>query len=227
MTDIKLLEELHSNTRRTRITFRALVNGQEVAMKCYRRPLFGLLHWLRAARRGKKLREVKAPVPDIIYSGWLRQDRCFCFATAFLTGYRSMREVLRESDIETQFSLIRELGRCLADIHRRGVEQPDGNLTNFLVNDCGDLAMVDEDDIRVFNVSLPPKVAVANLANVAARLPDRSMVETMLESYLAESSRHGHFSWDSEQFWKNLDEWRDVFRKKRLKRNIDPVRHFD
>lgn len=228
MTEIELISELHANTRRTRITYRGRIAGQEVAIKCYRRPLFGLIHWVRAQRQGLKIRRAGGPVPEIVYSGWMAQRRCFCFATAFLEGYRPMREVLREeASEERQFQLISLLGARMADIHHRGIEQPDGNLTNFLVNGEDDLAMVDEDDIRVYDGPLPLGVALSNLANVAARLPDKSMVEAMLKAYLAVAYPEQEIGLDQSQFWTSVSDVKGRLEAKRVKRNINPERRFD
>ncbi len=126
MRSITLLQELHANTRRTRITYRGEVDGMFAAIKCYRRPLFGLVHWLRAERRGRRLRRAGGPVPAIVYSGWLAGQRCFCFATGFLEGYRPLREVLQEEQSrDRQFDIIRLLGRTMADLpgHRAAGRQ--------------------------------------------------------------------------------------------------------
>ncbi|MDX1756774.1 MAG: hypothetical protein R3175_11990 [Marinobacter sp.] len=228
MTEIELISELHANTRRTRITYRGRIAGRDVAIKCYRRPLFGLIHWIRAQRRGLKIRRAGGPVPEIVYSGWLAQRRCFCFATAFLDGYRPMRQVLREeASEERQYQLIRLLGTRMADIHRCGIEQPDGNLTNFLVNPQDDLAMVDEDDIRVYANPLPVGVAISNLANVAARLPDKSMVEALLSAYLERAFPSAPEQLDQGQFWKSVMGWKNLLERKRAKRNISATRRFD
>ncbi len=228
MTDIELISELHANTRRTRITYHGRIAGREVAIKCYRRPLFGLIHWIRAQRRGLKIRRAGGPVPEIVYSGWLAQRRCFCFATAFLEGYRPMREVLREESCEArQYQLIKLLGARLADIHRCGIEQPDGNLTNFLVNDRNELAMVDEDDIRVHSKKLSRTTAMNNLGNIAARLPDGELSVALSEGYLgALSSERKSDYWDRALFLEKLQFWRQTLNEKRASRNIAP-RQFD
>ncbi len=177
MTTVKLEEELHSNTRRTRITYRGLVDGRAAAVKCYRKPLFGLIHWIRALRRGKKIRRVGGPVPPIVFAGWIASEQCFGYGTAFLEGHRPLRVVLTEElSRSRQMEIIGLLGRTMADAHKRGIEQPDGNLTNFLMGAGDELSMVDEDDIRVHAGTLPLGVAISNLANVAARLPDEKMV---------------------------------------------------
>lgn len=227
MVNVELKEELHSNTRRTRITYRAFVDGQEVAIKCYRKPLFGLLHWLRAVRRGKKIRRAGGPVPAIVYAGWVASLRCFGFSTSYLAGYRSLREVLNsESSKSTQLIVIEKLGRAVADIHVRGIEQPDGNLTNFLVSPEGSMAMVDEDDIRVFRSCLPGKRAASNLGNIAARLPDRSMRERLLAAYKQEMSKSSLNPIDDALYWSSVAAWRSQLEDKRASRNIAP-RQFD
>ncbi len=227
MTTVELKEELHSNTRRTRITYRALVNGQAAAIKCYRKPLFGVIHWLRALRRGKKIRQVGGPVPSIVFSGWVASEKCFGYGTAFLEGYRPLRAVLmEESSVSRQIDIIRLLGQTMADAHKRGIEQPDGNLTNFLMGTNDRLSMVDEDDIRVHSGMLPPGVAVSSLANVAARLPDEKMVETLLAAYLEVAFVGRGSEWDDGAFWAGVKGWRATLGAKRADRNIAP-RQFD
>lgn len=227
MPEIRLLQELHSNTRRTRVTYKADVNGQLAALKCYKRPFFGLLHWMRAQRRGSKLRRAQGPVPPVVYSGWLQSQNCFCFATEYLEGYRPLRAVLRESGVDEQFELIRVLGRLMAEVHRSGIEQPDGNLTNFMIDIRRQIAMVDEDDIKVYSASLPSGTAEKNLANIAARFPEKDMERAFLVAYLSNADTQQKTEWDSENYWKMVSVWRKGFEKKRLKRKINPVRHFD
>lgn len=227
MTTVKLEEELHSNTRRTRITYRGLVNGQLAAIKCYRRPLFGLIHWVRALRRGRKIRRVGGPVPPIVFSGWLASERCFGYGTAFLDGYRPLRAVLLgEPSRSRQIEIIRLLGVTMADLHWRGIEQPDGNLTNFLMGESDKIRMVDEDDIRIYSRRLPRGVAVSNLANVAARLPDEELVESLLAAYLDVAFVGKGSEWDDGAFWASVKSWRAMLDAKRASRNIQP-RQFD
>ncbi len=227
MTTVELKEELHSNTRRTRITYRALVNGQVAAIKCYRKPFFGLIHWIRALRRGRKIRRAGGPVPPIVFAGWLAPQRCFGYGTAFLEGFRSLREVLMAEDSRLrQIEIVRLLGRAMADIHKRGIEQPDGNLTNFLMGADDTLAMVDEDDIRVYPGMLPLGIAVSNLGNVAARLPDEEMVEALVSAYLEAAFVAKGSQWDEGAFWASVRGWRALLDAKRASRNIAP-REFD
>ena len=227
MTTVKLEEELHSNTRRTRITYRGLVDGRVAAIKCYRKPLFGLVHWIRALRRGKKIRRVGGPVPPIVFAGWLASERCFGYGTAFLEGYRPLRAVLLgESSRVRQVEIIRLLGITIADLHRRGIEQPDGNLTNFLMGESDTICMVDEDDVRIYSRMLPLGVAVSNLANVAARLPDEDLVESLLMAYLDVAFVGKGSEWDDGAFWAGVKGWRATLEVKRASRNIRP-RQFD
>lgn len=228
MTTVELQEELHSNTRRTRITYRGLVDGQPAAIKCYRKPLFGLIHWIRALRRGKKIRRAGGPVPPIVFAGWLAPKQCFGYGTAFLEGYRPLRAVLVEEPSRSrQIDVIRLLGQTMADVHKRGIEQPDGNLTNFLMGPNDRLSMVDEDDIRVHPGMLPLGVAVSNLANVAARLPDEEMVETLLDAYLEVAFVGKGSEWDDGAFWASVKGWKNMLESKRASRNIASKREFD
>lgn len=227
MTTVELKEELHSNTRRTRITYRGVVDGQPAAIKCYRKPLFGLIHWIRALRRGKRIRRVGGPVPPIVFAGWVASEKCFGYGTAFLEGYRPLRAILMDEPSRSrQIDTIRLLGRTMADVHQRGIEQPDGNLTNFLMDEENRLSMVDEDDIRVHTGMLPLGVAVSNLANVAARLPDEEMVETLLTAYLEVAFVEKGSEWDRGAFWASVKGWRAMLDAKRASRNIAP-RQFD
>ncbi|KPQ01938.1 hypothetical protein [Marinobacter sp. HL-58] len=228
MTNVELEEELHSNTRRTRITYRGLVNGQPAAIKCYRKPLFGLIHWIRALRKGKKIRQVGAPVPPIVFAGWVTSEKCFGFGTAFLEGYRPLRAVLVNEPSRTrQIEIVRLLGWTMAEIHKRGIEQPDGNLTNFLMGEDSQLSMVDEDDIRVHPGMLPLSVATSNLANVAARLPDEEMVEALLTAYLDVAFVEAGSGWDRGAFWASVQGWKTMLEAKRASRNIARERKFD
>lgn len=227
MDTVELQEELHSNTRRTRVTYRGVVNGQPAAIKCYRKPLFGLVHWLRALYRGKKIRRAGGPVPPIVFAGWLPSERCFGYGTAFLEGYRSLREILMdEASRSRQLEIICLLGQTMADVHKRGIEQPDGNLTNFLMGQEGRLSMVDEDDIRVYPGMLPLGVAVSNLANVAARLPDEDMVDALLKAYLKAAFVSKGSQWDIGAFRASVRGRRAMLDAKRASRNIAP-RQFD
>lgn len=227
MTTVELKEELHSNTRRTRITYRGMVDGQPAAIKCYRKPLFGLIHWIRALRRGKRIRRVGGPVPPIVFAGWVASEKCFGYGTAFLEGYRPLRAILMDEPSRSrQIDTIRLLGRTMADVHQRGIEQPDGNLTNFLMDEENRLSMVDEDDIHVHPGMLPLEVAVSNLANVAARLPDEEMVETLLTAYLEVAFVEKGSEWDRGAFWASVKGWRAMLDAKRASRNIAP-RQFD
>lgn len=228
MTTVELKEELHANTRRTRITYRGQVDGQAAAIKCYRKPLFGLIHWLRAVQRGRKIRRAGGPVPAIVYAGWLGSERCFCFATSFLVGYEPLRSLLQQEPArERQLGIVSLLGEAMADIHHKGIEQPDGNLTNFLLSPNDQLAMVDEDDIRVYRRRLPLSLAVSNLANVAARLPDKVLVEALLSAYLRAASGMSDPVWDHGLFWQSVEDWKNRLESKRTRRNIAATREFD
>lgn len=229
MATVELKEELHSNTRRTRITYRALVNGQTVAIKCYRKPLFGLIHWVRAVSRGKEIRRAGGPVPPVVYSGWVNELRCFGFATEFLSGYRSMRGILRETDdLNDQVRYLKRLGHCMADLHERGIEQPDCNLTNFLMGRDEDIRMVDEDDVRVHRQRLSEKVALSNLANLGARLPAGELLRVLHEAYLERwgDTPKGMLS-DKVVFERQVSEKKQQLRIKRTARDAAPDREYD
>ncbi|MEP3562639.1 MAG: lipopolysaccharide kinase InaA family protein [Marinobacter sp.] len=232
MATIEFKEELHSNIRRTRITYRALVDGQEVAVKCYRKPLFGLIHWLRALRRGKKIRRAGGPVPGIVYAGWVQKLQCFGFATEFLSGYRSMREVLRsayeQSDQARVLELLDLLGRCVADLHKLGIEQLDCNLTNYLINADNVIRMVDEDDVRLHPRGLNESLALTNLANLGARLPPGDLPRILHEAYLdAWGASPGELRSDPERFEHRVFEKKQMLRIKRAARDAAPDREFD
>lgn len=228
MTTVELKEELHSNIRRTRITYRGLVNGQLAAIKCYRRPLFGVIHWLRALHRGKKIRRARGPVPPILFAGWVPSEKCFGYGTAFLKNHRSVRVALRdEPNQDRRLEIVRVLGKTMAAVHKSGIEQPDGNLTNFLIDPNDKIAMVDEDDIRVFSGVLPVNLATTNLANIAARLSDRSLSEELLRAYLHQALFEEDKDWNSKEFWRHVGLWKKMFKKKRIQKNISPNREFD
>ncbi|MEP1704104.1 MAG: hypothetical protein ABJP93_07730 [Marinobacter sp.] len=166
-------------------------------------------------------------MPPIIFSGWLPSERCFGYGTAFLEGFRPLRAILMdESSRSRQLQIIRLLGQTMADVHKRGIEQPDGNLTNFLMGADDTICMVDEDDIRIYSQMLPLGVAVSNLANVAARLPDEEMVATLLTAYLDMTFVGKGSEWDEGAFWASVKGWRSMLDAKRASRNIQP-RQFD
>jgi lipopolysaccharide kinase (Kdo/WaaP) family protein len=229
MTTVTLEEELHSNTRRTRITYRGLVDGRAAAIKCYRKPLFGLIHWIRALRRGKKIRRVGGPVPPVVYAGWVSELTCFGYATEFLTGYRSMREVLREAvDRDEQIRLLRALGECVANLHKKGIEQPDCNLTNFLIGTDGHIKMVDEDDVRVHPRMLSEVVAVSNLSNLGARLPPGELPLVLYQAYLdALRDTERGMKLDQKHFESQVVEKKQQLRNKRTARDAAPDREYD
>lgn len=224
MRNITLQEELHANTRRTRITYRGSVDGHPVAIKCYLKPAFGLLHWLRARRRGARIRTAGGAVPPVIYSGWVRELRCFGFATAFLQDYRPLRKVLiQEKSYVRICQIIELLGVLIADLHNRGIEQPDGNLTNFLLGPEDQIAVIDEDDIKVYPRGMPPEVALANLANVGSRIGDPELRQKLLSSYLRCSNR----PLSPDEFQHRVAHWQARFQSRRASRNISPERRFD
>ncbi|QCF25014.1 hypothetical protein [Hydrocarboniclastica marina] len=226
MADIALIDEIHANTRRTRITYRGAVDGKPAAIKCYRKPLFGLVHWVMAQRRGLRIRRTGAPVPEVIYSGWLRSEKCFCFATVFMTEFQPLRQVLLDEPSHARrMQIVQFFGRLIADLHHRGIEQPDGNLTNFLFDGVDGFIVVDEDDIRVFEGGLPGKPALNNLANIAARLPDEEYMLNLLDAY--KSASHKRNTWSNEEFVAAASAWRSSLDAKRAHRNVTRPRPFD
>jgi hypothetical protein len=226
MTEIRLLEQLHSNTRRTRITYAGKVGEREVAIKCYRRPAFGIFHTLRAFIRGRRLRRTGAPLPAIVFVGWVSEASCFGYATEYLTGHRSMRQRLAEASSTERDVLIAALGSTVANLHKLGVEQKDGNLTNFMVDDAGHVALIDEDDISLKHGGLGLAASVQNLANIAARLPDLALVKSLQSSYLDTIGESGRSQWDENTFLEKASGTRRALEDKRSKRNIAP-RRFD
>lgn len=229
MANVVLQRELHANVRRTRITYSALIDSQPAAIKCFRKPLFGLFHWQRARIKAHKIRNAGGPVPPVLYAGWVRELRCFGFATEFLEGYRSLREALRESaGLEEQKQLLEKLAECIADLHQRGIEQPDGNLTNFLLGPSGDIKMVDEDDVRVFKVALTGRVAMLNLANVGARLPSGELPLYLRKAYVqARKDLQGEVEFDEGGFDHEVFRQKEQFRIKREARDAAPDREYD
>lgn len=229
MANVVLQRELHANVRRTRITYAALIDNQPAAIKCFRKPLFGLFHWQRARIKAYKIRNAGGPVPPIIYAGWVPELRCFGFATEFLEGYRSLREALRESDeLGEQKQLLKTLAECIADLHRRGIEQPDGNLTNFLLGPNGDIKMVDEDDVRVGKSALSGRAAMTNLANVGARLPSGDLPLWLRATYIqARKDLQGDVEFDEHHFAREVFRQKEQFRIKREARDAAPDREYD
>jgi hypothetical protein len=91
----------------------------------------------------------------------------------------------------------------------------------------GVLALVDEDDIRVYRAGLPVARAEMNLANVAARLPDEDMVSALLAAYLAARPGEVGESWEQARFRAGISHWQDRLARKRAQRNITERRRFD
>ncbi len=226
MTRIEIQKKIHSNTRGTRITFHGSIGSKEVALKCYRRPLWGLFHTVRALIRGSRIRRRKAPFPDIVFWGWVPQERCFGYATGFLSGYESVRYRLIHADESGQSRVIGCLGRLIAELHIAGLEQTDGNLTNFLMDASHNLAVVDEDDVKIHSRSLRATKAIRNLSNVAARLPSEAMREEFLNAYLSDSRHSEITDNDIEEFWLQSGNVRLQLDSKRSARNI-ASRKFD
>lgn len=222
-------EELHANTRRSRITRKAFQGDRVMALKCYHRPLRGLWHWLRAHWGGRRLRAAGAPVPPVVYSGWVPAAGCFGFGTYFLEGYRPLREVLREWEERPgqQLALIRTLGGVMASVHARGIHPPDGNLTNFLVGPDGDIVLVDEDDIRVRRGAVAPRHAQDNLANIASRLPEPEMRDALETAYLEQASGSLRRAWRTDVFSARAAAWQRRAEAKRARRGQVIQRRFD
>lgn len=227
MSTVELQEELHSNTRRTRITFRGRVDGQSVAIKCYRKPLFGVIHWMRALYRGKKIRRAGAPVPPICYSGWVSRMSCFGYATGYLEGYLPLRDILYQAtDKQEQAEMLGRLGAVVARLHELGLEQADGNLTNFLVGPGRVFQVVDEDDISVSSRPLLAKQRVRNLADIVARVEDEELADTVVQSYLRNANIDNSVL-AAMDFRVLLQEKRELFKAKRVSRGINSSRPFD
>lgn len=227
MSTIELQEELHSNTRRTRITYRGLVDGRAVAIKCYRKPLFGLIHWMRALYRGKRIRRVGGPVPPICYSGWVSRMSCFGYATAYLDGYLPLRDLLYQAtNKQEQAEMLSRLGAVVARLHQLGLEQADGNLTNFLVGPGLAFQVVDEDDISVSSRPLMAKQRVRNLADIVARVEDRELANVVIQNYIV-NAKVDNASLEALGFPELLQEKRKHFKSKRVARGINGSRPFD
>lgn len=229
MANVVLQRELHANVRRTRITYAALIDSRKAAIKCFRKPLFGFVHWQRARIKARKIRKAGGPVPPIIYAGWVPELRCFGFATEFLEGYRSLRAALRESaELDEQKQLLTKLAECIADLHQKGIEQPDGNLTNFLLGPSGDIKMVDEDDVRVGRRALTGWEAMSNLANVGARLPSGDLPLWLRAAYVqARKDCQGDVELDERGFEREVFRQKEQFRIKREARDAAPDREYD
>lgn len=229
MANVVLQRELHANVRRTRITYSALIDDQPAAIKCFRKPLFGLFHWLRARIKAHRIRKAGGPVPPIVYAGWVSELRCFGFATEFLEGYRSLRSALREStELDEQKRLLTKLAECIADLHQRGIAQPDGNLTNFLLGPSGDIKMVDEDDVTVSKSALTGRAAMLNLANVGARLPSGELPLCLSTAYVqARKDLQGGVQFDEQGFDHEVFRQKEQFRIKREARDAAPDREYD
>lgn len=228
MSNVELHEELHSNIRRTRVTYRALVDGNPAAIKCYRKPLWGIVHWLKARRRGRRIRLVGGPVPSIAFSGWIKSERCFGFGTSFLEGYHPLRDILREETwVLEQKRILERLGKVVADLHSRGIEQTDGNLTNFMMNNDGQIVLIDEDDIRVHSLRSNLDWRRANLANIAARIPSDELIHSLVKGYLSCASHNMQQQWNERDFWESVSLCKAHLNKRRKKRDVPIDRYFD
>ena len=145
----------------------------------------------------------------------------------FSRAIGQLRIVLREESLRSrQNDIIRLLEPTIADAQSCGVEQQDGNLTNFLIGSDDRIMFVDEDDIRICPGMLPLTTAVSNLASIAARLPDEEMVAVLLSSYLEVASVGSWLQSSQNAFWFEVKAWRAMLKAKRASRNIAP-RHFD
>ncbi len=112
-------------------------------------------------------------------------------------------------------------------MHNRGVIQPDGNLTNFLLSSEGKLWVIDEDDVEVYPGSVSSKVAVSNLANIVSRISSQPLRDALVEAYMRGAATHIVEGWDDEEFWRTVDEVRSQTEMKWRKRNISTDREFD
>lgn len=166
---IVIEEEIHANTRRTRITYRGRVDGRPAAIKCYKAPLYGLIHWLRAHLKAQRIRRSPLPFPEVLYSGWLSGQRCFGVGFIYLEGSVSVSRLV-EKRSEESFKVIDQLVDLLVTCHKVGVEQSDANLTNFLRLQTGGMAVVDEDGVKLHRAPLPERIALFNLAAAVSRL---------------------------------------------------------
>lgn len=189
MTSFVVLDsEIHANTRRTRITYSGWVGDRKAAVKCFKGPLFGFYHWLRAHYKTGPIRRVAFAFPEVLFSGWVPEKRCFCIGFEFLEGYAPVRELVQERSAAS-LQVIEQLLDLLVDCHRAGVEQTDANLTNFLHSDTGKMAIVDEDDVKLHGHPLRESAALFNLAAVVSRLQWRTAADVryIWEYYSARS----------------------------------------
>jgi hypothetical protein len=140
-----------------------------------------------------------------------------------------MREVLRDTVVfDEQVQLLKLLGACLADLHAKGLEQTDCNLTNFLIGPADDIRMVDEDDVRIHQRALSGQRALSNLANLGARLPTGELPHVLMESYLERLSSvlKGSFP-DTASFERQVQEKKHALHAKRAARGAAPDREYD
>lgn len=179
------VNELHANTRRTRLTYRGWLNDTDVALKAYRAPFRGLFHWFRTHRKADRLRRLGVPLPDVIYSGWLPGLRCFCIAYRFMDNHDRLQERLAHRDPASSWPDVEHLLSLFAHCHRLGVMQTDANLTNFLLSRDNQWVILDEDDLQLRRGPLDAESALFNLAAVVSRIPglDPAGRQAAWESY--------------------------------------------
>lgn len=198
-----LHSELHANTRRTRITLRGHLDGEEVALKCYQAPLYGLWHWWRSHRKAIVLRQRNIPLPEVLFSGWLPEQRCFCIAYRFLDRHERLQERLRTPDPEQRWSDVQRLIRLFVHCHRQGVMQTDANLTNFLISPDNQWVILDLDDIQCVRGPLREKAVLFNLAAAIRRVPGLSEEEIprIWRSYIDQGGLAGEDSLPRFRHW--------------------------
>lgn len=217
-TAVVLDGEIHANTRRTRITYQARVGDEKIALKCYKAPLFGLLHWLRASRKSRQIRQRTLPFPDVLFSGWFARQRCFSIGYRYLEGYRPVRDLVEERS-EASLRIIERLMVLLVRCQEAGVEQTDANLTNFLISENQDIAVVDEDAVKLHPGPMPEPAARANLASAMSRVGwlTRSDLASIWDQYSKLSRKRPEASF--EDFMQSLDHWHQRLQQKRERKD--------
>lgn len=161
--------EVRANRRRTRLTSRGTLDGAAVYIKTFR----GLTAPLKGSITAKKARALRqrAPgaAPDLLYAGPCGPGRWLLIYEA-IDAAETLAWLKAGSAPSGAWPTTIALVDFVADLHDRGIVQPDTNLTNFVCDEAR-LWMLDDDDLKFSASPVTPSAGLGNLASVLARIP--------------------------------------------------------
>lgn len=160
--------EVRANRRRTRVTSRGELDGAPVYIKLFR-GLTASLKGCSTARKARELR-IRAPqaAPDMLFAGHSGPGRWLVVYEAIDAG-ETLAWLKAESAPSGAWPVTIALVDFVADLHDRGIVQPDTNLTNFIRGDRR-LWMLDDDDLKFSASPVSAASGLRNLASVSARI---------------------------------------------------------